>query len=225
MRKEVIGDATLYLADCLEVLPTLDGVDAVVTDPPYGISWDTDIERFSGGAPTVRSQRRRWATGIVGDGEAFDPSPWVGFPECILWGANNYMLPAGTGLVWVKRNPASFGTFLSDAELGWMKGGHGVYCHYDVSRNGAGQNFIAHHPHEKPIGLMMWCLQKTRGEIVLDPFMGSGTTGVACVHLGRKFIGIEIDETYFDIACERIAAAERQVDMFIEKPEQGAMPL
>lgn len=82
------------------------------------------------------------------------------------------------------------------------------------------------HPTQKPIAVMEWCLGFVEGETILDPFMGSGTTGVACVKLGRRFIGIEIEEKYFDIACKRIEEATKQPDLFIEqpkKPEQGMM--
>lgn len=212
-RKEQIGDATLYLGDCLEILPTLGEVDAVVTDPPYGANWNTDSSRFSGGA-SRRKRIRRWDARVFGDDRPFDPSPWILFPQVILWGSNFYTLPFGTTLVWVKRNDAAFGSFLSDAEIAWQKGGNGVYCFRDVSMNAAGANFPKHHPTQKPVRLMEWCARRTTGAI-LDPFMGSGTTGVACANLGRNFIGIEIDEKYFDIACARIEAAYAQERLFL----------
>ena len=106
-----------------------------------------------------------------------------------------------------------------------MKGGHGVYCRRDLSNYAAALS--RSHPTEKPVGLMCWCVERvTPADIILDPFMGSGTTGVACANLGRKFIGIEIDPGYFDIACRRIEEAYRQPRLFAEpepKPTQSDM--
>ena len=148
-----------------------------------------------------------------GDAQPFDPAPWLAFPRVVLFGSNHYAqkLPVGTTLVWVKR--LKFGTFLSDAEIGWMKGGHGVYCHQDASMNGAGANFPKLHPTQKPVGLMAWCMDRAKvpdGGVVLDPYMGSGTTGVAAIETGRRFIGIEFVREYFDRACERIDQAQAQ---------------
>ena len=221
IRKEVtIGDCRLILGDCLEVLPLLGKVDAVVTDPPYGMNWNTDSSRFSGGHRdnVHRRQQGRSDWGSVhNDDREFDPSPWLTFPKSVLWGANHFAsrLPVGTMLVWLKKLDGAFGTFLSDAEIAWMKGGHGIYCRRDLSMNHASGTLHRLHPTQKPVGIMEWCVGKTEGTI-LDPFMGSGTTGVACVKLGRKFIGIEIDEGYFDIACKRIEKACAQPDMFVE---------
>ena len=222
VREVTIGDARLILGDCRDVLPGLSGVDAVVTDPPYGMAWDTDSTRFTGGAGKGRRGRSDWGS-ITGDAAEFDPSPWLKFRHVILWGSNHYAqrLPVGATLVWVKKHPGLFGTFLSDCEIGWRKGGHGVFAHYKqfpppsrIAENGSRE--VAH-PTQKPIGLMSWCVESTKG-IVLDPFMGSGTTGVACAKLGRKFIGIEIEPKYFDIACRRIEQAQRQADLFIHAP-------
>jgi DNA modification methylase len=122
-----------------------------------------------------------------------------------------------------------FGTFLSDAEIGWKKGGTGVFCYYKQfpppSRMTENDGKVAH-PTQKPLALMEWCLGKIKGETILDPFMGSGTTLVACANLGRKGIGIEIDERYFDTACRRVEEAYRQPRLFTEpapKPEQLTM--
>ena len=224
-----IGYCTLYRADCRDVLPLLPKVDAVVTDPPYGMNWDTDSTRFSGGEKSHRARRgggrSDWAS-VVADDVPFDPSPWIEFPQAILWGANHYgaRLPVGTTLVWLKRFDTAFESFLSDAELAWMKGGHGVYCRRDLSMNHSTATTERAHPTQKPVSIMQWCIEKTTGTI-LDPFMGSGTTGVACVKLGRKFIGIEIDEGYFDIACRRIERAYAQPDLFVASPIPAAEQL
>jgi site-specific DNA-methyltransferase (adenine-specific) len=223
VREEIIGDCRLILGDCREVLPTLGKVDAVVTDPPYGISLNTNNSRFTGGNRGSVSKRGKGAGSangapIVGDDQEFDPSFILLGSEQIIWGWNNYpdKLPRGTCLVWIKRNDDAFGSFLSDAETAWYSRGHGVYCFRDLSNNAIARDRV--HPTQKPVTLMTWCLERLKGQTILDPFMGSGTTGVACAKLGRKFIGIEIEPKYFDIACRRIEAAYKQPDLFIEKP-------
>jgi len=210
---ETIGSATLYCGDCLDVLSTLDRSSAIVSDPPYGMNWDTDSSRFSGGA-SKRSRKDIWNSRVEGDDKPFDPTPWLAFDEVILWGANFFNTPIGTTLTWIKRNEASFGTFLSDAEIAWMKGGRGVYCFKDVSMNGAGANFPKSHPTQKPVRLMEWCVGKIKQGVIVDPFMGSGTTGVACANLGREFVGIEVTQKYFDAACERVTQAQSQGRLF-----------
>lgn len=218
----IIGNATLYLGDCRDILPTLGKVDAVVTDPPYGINLNTDNTRFSGGSPNSVAKRGAKigsANGlrIIEDDRAFDPAFLVSLPgDKIIWGWNNYpdRLPRGACLIWLKRNDAAFGSFLSDAELAWMSKGHGVYCKRDLSNAAIANERV--HPTQKPLSLMEWCLGfLPKAHLILDPFMGSGTTGVAAVQMGRKFIGIEREPKYFDIACKRIEDAQRQGDLFI----------
>ena len=220
--KEVIGNAELYLGDCMEVLPTLPKVDACITDPPYGMDWDTDSTRFTGGKHKQGDGREDWGA-IRGDAEPFDPTPWLNFPRVVLFGANHFAsrLPVGTTLVWIKKADHLFGTFLSDAEVAWMKGGHGTYCYRKQfpppSRMAENDGREVAHPTQKPLGLMKWCIEKTGvadGALILDPYMGSGTTGVAAVQMGRRFIGIEREPKYFDIACRRIEDAQRVQDMF-----------
>ena len=218
-RVETIGRATLYLGDCRDILPTLGKVDAVVTDPPYGIGYNPS--QYPGAA---------FQSGVFGDDKEFDPSQFIGMADCvILWGANNYTrhLPRGGWLCWDKRtNEDADRVFGSPFELAWINDPkrykiarimHGAYLNAD----GAGIPRV--HPTQKPIRLMMWCVEQTRGaQTILDPFMGSGTTGVACVNLGRKFIGIEREEKYFDIACKRIATAYSQPRLF-EEPRPKAV--
>ena len=205
------GSATLYLGDCMDVLPTLGKVDACVTDPPYGMSWPCDGTRFKGGSDSSKAKRANrpkvWESTVHGDDKPFDPSPFLEFGELILFGCNHYAarLPVGTTLVWIKRFDDGFGSFLSDAELAWMKGGHGVYCYRDTSM--AGEARTRTHPTQKPVPLMEWCIGRTKSQSILDPFMGSGTTGVAAIRLNRRFIGIEIDHGYFAIAKARIEQA------------------
>jgi site-specific DNA-methyltransferase (adenine-specific) len=195
---------TIYHGDARGIAPTLTGIEAVVSDPPYGMGWDTDTRRFAGGSDASRRRRGvgRQSPRVVADDMPFDPTPWLEYGDVILWGSNHFAatLPRGTTLVWLKRLDAGFGSFLSDAELAWQKGGHGVYCHRDLSMAAEARSRV--HPTQKPVGLMRWCVARTRGT-VLDPFMGSGSTLVAAKDAGRRAIGIEIEERYCEIAARR----------------------
>ena len=213
-----LGSHKLYCADCADALPDLLLSSAIVSDPPYGMKWDTRTSRFGGGNDGSRAKRGAGISverPVLGDDIPFDPAPWLKFKEVILWGSNHYArsLPRGTSLVWIKRNDAAFGSFLSDAELAWKKGGHGVYCIRDLSMYAIARK--REHPTQKPVGLMRWCVTKVKSQLVIDPFMGSGTTGIAAELEGKTFIGIEREQKYFDIACKRIESA-------ISDPEQFA---
>ncbi len=226
-RIERIGDCELYLGDCREILPTLGKVDAVVTDPPYGIDFDFGRERkgrktgLSWGAAGGDIQRD-WSR-IIGDNVTFDPAPFLAFDEVILWGGNNYpgLPPSRCWLIWDKRRDTT-PDHHGDAEIAWTNLNTVIRVHRQLWRGivREGQENVAlspkFHPTQKPLALMEWSLGFVDGHTILDPFMGSGTTGVACVKLGRKFIGIEIEEKYFDIACKRIDAATRQGDLFVK---------
>jgi site-specific DNA-methyltransferase (adenine-specific) len=227
--EQLAEGVTLYCGDCRGLLAELPRSAAVVSDVPYGMSWDTDSTRFSGGDPSKNNRgrgdgRSDWGA-IPGDNEPFDPEPWLAFDEAILWGSNHYAarLPVGTTLVWLKKPPHLYGTFLSDAEVGFKKGGYGVYCHFEQfpppSRIAEHDGKSPAHPTQKPIGLMAWCVDLTKSSLVIDPYMGSGSTGVAAVRRGRQFIGIELQERFFDTACRRIEATLKQPDMFIEPPK------
>ena len=205
-REEIIGDCRLILGDCLEVLPLLGKVDAVVTDPPYGI----DVGKMSMGYG-------RKATGFEAfEWDAKKPSDTFvrklgEYSEAIIWGGNYFDLPpTGCLLMWDKVQEFSGASF----ETAWTNLKKPSKA-FRMSRVEAYGSVPRDHPTQKPLSLMQWCLAKLIGQIILDPFMGSGTTGVACVKTGRTFIGIEIDETYFDIACERIRKAYAQPDLFI----------
>ena len=215
--KKIIGKCTLYHGDCLEIMPRLQGVGAVISDPPYGMNWPCENARFTGGIKKRGPHPKVYKTKIIGDEQPFDPIPWLEFEKVVLFGCNHFAqrLPVGTTLVWLKRYDTGFGSFLSDAEVAWMKGGHGVYCHRDLSMNRDAKRRV--HPTQKPVGLMVWCMERARiplDGIVLDPYMGSGTTGIACVKTGRHFIGIEKDKEYFDIARERIRKETAQLRLF-----------
>lgn len=216
MTPTIIGNATLYLGDCRDILPTLGKVDAVVTDPPYGMDWaftgQGSGKSAQGGKNSITKGQR-----IIGDQEDFDPRFLLKYGKVIIWGMHHFpqYLRRGSVLVWIKKFPNAFGTFLSDADLAWMNKGCGVYCSPTV--NPASFQADKVHPTQKPVEIMRWCIEKCGdAETVLDPFMGSGTTGVAAVQMGRKFIGIEREERYFEIACRRIEQAQRQGDLFIE---------
>ncbi|SEM69406.1 modification methylase [Bosea lupini] len=225
-RTEQLSDSvTLHCGDCREILPTLGKIDAVVSDPPYGMAWDTDSTRFTGGNRKRPDEGRADFGAITADAEPFDPKRWLAFPEVILWGANHFgaRLPVGSTLVWIKKSVRAFGTFLSDAEIGWQKGGHGVYCKYvefqgGLARKAENDGVQAAHPTQKPIDLMLWCVQRTKGRTILDPYMGSGTTGIACARLGRRFIGIVIEPKYFDTACRRLEIEAKQERLFAQAP-------
>ena len=210
MREEVIGSARLILGDCREVLPTLGTVDAVVTDPPYGIGFRAG--KFWGG------------TQIIGDDKPFDPD-WIiqiGVPT-ILFGANFYAdkLPASPGwLVWDKRERTSKMLPGSDIEMAWSNITDQAHLITKCWMPHTIRKEEQFHPTQKPESVMSWFLGfLPDGKAILDPYMGSGTTGVACARLGRAFIGIEIEPRYFDIACRRIEAAQRQADLFVRQPD------
>ena len=213
-RKEVIGDATLYLGDCLEILPTLEKVDAVITDPPYGISHSSNHGASWEGTKIANDQDTTVRDmALVG----YDTVASFG-----TWKTNPIDKTKGT-LVWDKGPASGMGDlnfpWKGSWELIYVKGGgwsgsrdEGVIRgHVQVTWESHGRT----HPHQKPVSLIEYLLRKCPDSpVILDPFMGSGTTGVACANLGRKFIGIEIEPKYFDIACERIENAYRQSRLF-----------
>jgi len=219
----IMPSVDLRLGDCLEVMRNMPdkSVDAVVTDPPYGMNLNTDNSRFSGGTAGNIAKRGNGigsanGTPIIGDDKPFDPSFLLEYgKQQIIFGWNHFAdkLPVGTCLIWIKRNERAYGSFLSDAEIAWCSKGRGIYCRKDLSNNSIARERV--HPTQKPVDIMKWCIEKvsSKGDTILDPFMGSGTTGVACVQTGRNFIGIEIDEKYFAIAQKRIAEAQLQLRM------------
>lgn len=203
MRVERIGDATLYLADCYEILADLPDVDAVVTDPPYGINFagqPTTGQRKAGAAP------RDWDKSII----SIDPIIRAA-QTLAIWGGNYYALPPSRGwLSWYKPDaPPSMSHF----ELCWTNRDQTArQIQHSISATNAER---VGHPTQKPVRVMTWTIQQVGDpSSVVDPFMGSGTTGVACAQLGKRFVGVEVDPGYFAIACERIAAAYAQGRLF-----------
>lgn len=205
-RVEVIGNATLYLGDCREILPTLPKVDAVITDPPYGINKDGQKKTTGGHGGRKGYEFLGWDGGRP-DAEVFRLILAAG-EKHVIWGGNYFadLLPAtGKWLVWDKGQRIN----QSDGELAWThESGALRICtmnRVELMTDGA------EHPTQKPVRLMEWCFGQIKATgTILDPFMGSGTTGVACMNLGRSFIGIEREPRYFDIACRRIEDAQRQ---------------
>jgi site-specific DNA-methyltransferase (adenine-specific)/modification methylase len=217
MEKVIIGDATLYLGDCMDILPTLDKVDAVITDPPYGIEGT-----WKGG------NSNGWGK-FQGEAEKWDVRPsWFANwalstnAKLIVWGGNYFEFPiSGSWLVWDKvvREFTS-----GHCELAWTNLKKPIkafnFSHGELASEGK------QHPTQKPLSLMKWCINQAGiPESILDPFMGSGTTGVAAIQMGRKFIGIEREPKYFEIACKRIEQATKQEDMFVSiaKQEQAEL--
>jgi len=210
-RVEVIGNATLYLGDCRDILPLLPKVDAVITDPPYGIGIGRAKNRGKGMLAAATDH---------GDTEWDDEPPShdeiaavvaCGKWACV-WGGNYFALPQSrTWLVWDKMLR---GQDMADCELAWTNyKGKGVrlkrHMWAGFFRDGDDPRGV--HPAQKPEDVMAWAIQQApKADSILDPYMGSGTTGVACANLGRTFIGIERELKYFDIACRRIEDAQRQ---------------
>jgi DNA modification methylase len=222
MREEVIGDCRLMLGDCRDLLETLEPVDCVITDPPYGINKD--------------GQKR--TTGGNGGRKAYDFLGWDGdrpppdlltrlavfAPVVVMWGGNYFadvLPPTSKWFVWDKGQRIN----QSDGELAWtsLPGALRIMTLNRVELMTDG----AEHPTQKPVRLMEWTLEQVKASgTVLDPFMGSGTTGVACVRRGCSFIGIEREPTYFDIACRRIEEAYKQPRLFaepVQKPVQDVL--
>ncbi len=218
MSEEVtIGDCRMIFGDCREVLLTLPMVDAVITDPPYGLG-----DRMKGGTWGAKPEFKEM---VIWDSS----SPDIQFllqlanlsPCAVFWGGNYYGLPpTRCWLVWDKKNAVPT---MADCELAWTS------LDANTKRISLPVGRVMHgHPSEKPIRLMEWTIETVKADgTILDPFMGSGTTGIAAMNSGCSFIGIERERKYFDIACERIDNAYRQGQMFprgpIHKQEQGEL--
>lgn len=207
MRIETIGNATLYHGDTMQILPTLH-VDAVITDPPYGTGWVLGGGRV--GEFTARHEKPDW--------DVFS-TEWL-VP----------LLPKATVAVFCAPSK------LDDLCAHFPRACVARYKKTNVRPGGKDRELIVsnrpwradrweiaayngdaeYHPCQKPLPVMLWCVEHfpVPAETIVDPFMGSGSTGVACMDMGRKFIGIEQDPRYFEIACERIAAAQAQGRLF-----------
>ncbi len=204
MRKEIIGNATLYNADCRDVSPLVQGVDAVVTDPPYGIGADEAGHRAQGKSGWTDFGPAQW------DKERPPRDIFDAILACskyqIIWGGNyftDYLPPSMQWLIWDK-GQRDFS--LADFEMAWSSQQKAAriftYPRSEALKDGK------EHPTQKPLALMKWCIDLLpQPTTIFDPFMGSGTTGVAAIQLGKTFIGVEREEKYFEIACRRIKEA------------------
>lgn len=225
-RIETIAEGvTLYLGDCREILPTLGKVDAVVTDPPYGINAARDR----------KSQKHGWRDyDAPGWDKERPPADLIAMilnsaKHAIVWGGNYFTDALPPSSKWLSWDKGQTDFSLADFELAW--------CSFD----GAARRILLprsvalqdgkEHPTQKPVEVMRWCIDKLpKGcKTILDPFMGSGTTGVAAVNMGFGFTGIELEPKYFDVSRRRIEAALSAPDMFSsgpqEKPRQEAFEL
>lgn len=219
MREEIIGSDRLILGDCRDVLPSLTGVDAVVTDPPYGIGEAAGKNKSRGNLAVSRDYGNdQWDNNPIDTQllkSVLSVGRWV-----ILFGGNYYSLPpTSCWLVWDKENGVND---FADCELAWTNLDKAVR-RIKFMWNGmlrANNEPRGDHPTQKPVGVMSWCIGHLPNDTrtILDPFMGSGTTGVACQRMGKAFIGIERETRYFDAACRRIEAAQRQSDLLVNTP-------
>jgi DNA modification methylase len=224
----IIGDATLYLGDCREILPTLGKVDAVVTDPPYGIGFKYSSYDDVGGSQYMQmiSVLKGYPLALLQYPEEMMRYivPILGAPDdCFIWCYNSMnerqsriwgfwgIVPDWYQVYQEPKNPFDKRIVKNPRHYDWCA---------DLQQVKNVSEDKTSHPCQLPTELVKRIIKFTKAEIVLDPFMGSGTTGVACAKLGRKFIGIEIDPGYFAIACKRIEQAYSQPDFFIAPPAE-----
>ena len=223
----IIGNATLYLGDCLEILPTLPKADCVIVDPPYGIG-ESSKKNATRGKPfgsrvDGKNTKGTYVPPIDYGVYEWDTSPLdaprlalvlVAAPKAVIWGGNYYGLPAASKwLVWDKINSGDF----ADCELAWtnLPGAVRMFRHMWNGMLRDSERGQRVHPTQKPVALMRWCLlQAGNPASVIDPCMGSAPVGIACVESGATYYGIEREPKYFTLACERIENAQRQERLF-----------
>lgn len=198
----------LRLGDCLEILPTLTGVDAIVTDPPFGTG---ERLRFDGEFVNTRQEWDVWDLGWL---NSFDGLPVAFFcPPQRIPGGLQYTKRI---LAWVSANPIAKKDVSPRYGIQYILARGPFPVHYGLDWFKHRSNIqTPDHPHQKPLPVMRWLVETMSepGDTVLDPFMGSGSTGIACVELGRNFIGIEKEPKYFEIAQRRITEAQQQMIM------------
>ena len=227
MNPVIIGNATLYLGDCLEILPTLPKVDAVITDPPYGIGESNEKNLTRGRIAAPKDYGHfDWDT-VPASQESIEQIRAISTWQAIFGGNYFDLPPTSCWLVWDKQNGSND---FADCELAWTNWPKAVrriqWRWNGMIRQGNESRF---HPTQKPAGVMRWVIDLCpASQTILDPYMGSGTTGVAAVQMGRQFIGIEREPRYFDIACRRIEDAQKQAQLFPPEPapvrrEQAAL--
>lgn len=212
MRSETVGTCTLYLADYRDVLPMLQDVAGVITDPPYGNDYRQKRSRDKWVRPAIQHAP------IVGNAQPFDPEPLLQYPRVILWGGNWYAdkLPAsGKWLVWDKRENTTPDDG-ADCEMAWTNLKGPARMHRQLWRGicRRGEENVSRgakklHPNQKPVALMDWCLDQAGavpGETWVDTHMGSASLGVACLRRGIGYAGIEIDPAHYQTAVDRLKA-------------------
>jgi DNA modification methylase len=215
--KVEIGNATLYLGDCLEVLSMIDKVDAVITDPPYGINENSRKVASRGNMAAPKDYGHfDWDKSPPPD-ELIELIRTKGKYQAFFGGNYFTLPPTSCWLVWDKLNGDND---FADCELAWTNW-HKAVRRLQWRWNGMIRqgNEERYHPTQKPLEVMKWVIELCpKSDTILDPFMGSGTTGVAAIQMGRKFIGIEREQQYFDIACKRIEQAIAQPQLFEHEP-------
>lgn len=233
MKQEIIGDCRLILGDCMEVLAKLEKVDAVITDPPYGDGakavYGLHDKAIAGNDDPLLNCRMLGAVYhcLRKNGSIYNFTNHKHVDFLKHYARQYTRLRWRHTLVWAKHGMGMGGAFRPAHELVavlekgkpfYRRKDFGDVQHFPIIQHDAGT-----HPHEKPLGLIKGMVQHStcEGMLVLDPFMGSGTTAVACAHMGRRFVGIELDERYFEMACKRVEAAYRQPDLFTP-PTGGA---
>jgi DNA modification methylase len=210
---------TLYQGDCIEYMRGMaaGSVDCVVTDPPYG----TNNMRAGGrGINGWRDFRNNTNWDKERPRKEYFDSILLAGKTVIIWGGNyftDYLPPSMCWLVWDK-GQRSFS--LADGEMAWTNQEKAMRIFSYPRARMLSENGL--HPTQKPIALMRWCIELFTfpGDTVFDPFMGSGATGVACVQLGRSFVGCEISEDYYNIAKRRIEQAQLQPRLLVDEPEK-----
>lgn len=209
-----MSEVELYLGDCKDILPKLTGIDAIVTDSPYGIG---KLNKF--GSRNKATEAMAYLP-IIGDDEPFDPTHLLIYPVISLWGANWFAnrLPASGGwLIWDKKDGGTSDNF-SDVEMAWTNAGNTTRLLHHKWRGmirASEQNEPRVHSTQKPVAVMRWNIEQLGlkpGATICDPYMGSATTGIAALQLGYKFIGIEITEHYFNVATKRMLDTQRLID-------------
>jgi DNA modification methylase len=232
MRVEHIGNAELWLGDCMDILPTLPKVDAVITDPPYGLNAavSTANDYILGDESTALRD-------AVFQAVRADTGAWFGSPKCpklpgahitLVWDKGPYVGMGDLAFPWKLTHEE---IYITGAKARWIGKRQesilrdpALFPNLPAANAARGEQL--EHPTQKPVALMVRLLQKLNAQTILDPFMGSGTTGVAAIQMGRSFIGIEREPKYFDIACRRIEQAQKQGALFKhEEPKAEQLTL
>ena len=226
--KVTIGNCELWHGDCREVLPLLPACDLILTDPPYGIGADAAAHKASGNVVGHGHRRVAKRTYEESEWDSATPADWLIWlmlekgRHQIIFGGNYYALPpTSCVLVWDKKTNGNF----ADCELAWTNLPQAVrrieHLWNGFAREGNEERHD--HPTQKPLRVIEWAIRQAPDDTqtVCDPFMGSGTTGVACARMGLQFVGIERERKYFDIACRRIEQAYAQPRLF-EDAKVGA---